>query len=632
MTDLRKQAQQVAAAGRGPDTMLMHVTPDEIRDISKMGIAAGLGPVGINPATGYPEAGFFGDLFKGIAKALPGVLGTAFLGPLGGALAQGLFTGATEDNWKKGLLAGLGTYMGGKALSGAVDASRGAEAARASVSAANPGSVVGDAALAQSGVPLLSEPATQAASQGFLDRGVSFLKDMPGALTDRSALETGLGTLTEGRAPLFVYPAMKEIDASIQQDERARRGSGFVPYEDRIAAEMDRFRRIHGNSPYNFYGSRIRRYMAGGKVGPGMDYNRFATGGMVPYTGNMPVSMAASSYDERQNEEGGYGPRSYPTGNETEYDPEGNPIYPDQGGVGGNPDDTGGGNMYSNMFKGIQSWAPPQGFMPGFHGEFQYMSQNRPPNPMGFGNQFGQSPFGYNPFQPPGMMLGQQMRSPLTGMSLRDMMVQKTGEPAGLLAEGATGPNPTPPRSDPGAGGGDQPRFSPNPQGFNNPFGQPNPYMGQFGAPPFQMGGYPSPFQSPFQSFGGFGYSPSPMMGGIGAFGGFGGGGFGGGFGMRNPYARYSGPMMFAQGGPVNPDGGMGDGIAAAIVAPDGSSEPAMLSPGEYVIPADVVSMLGDGDTDSGSDMLDQMLTSVRMQKTGQPNQLPPTNPNLLPG
>lgn len=76
----------------------------------------------------------------------------------------------------------------------------------------------------------------------------------------------------------------------------------------------------------------------------------------------------------------------------------------------------------------------------------------------------------------------------------------------------------------------------------------------------------------------------------------------------------------------------MGDGIAAAIVSPDGSSEPALLSPGEYVIPADVVSMLGDGDTDAGSDQLDQMLGRVRMQKTGTPNQLPPADLSLLPG
>ena len=106
-------------------------------------------------------------------------------------------------------------------------------------------------------------------------------------------------------------------------------------------------------------------------------------------------------------------------------------------------------------------------------------------------------------------------------------------------------------------------------------------------------------------------------------------GGYGGMGGMMgSPY----GPMAFAQGGPVNPEGGLGDGISAAIVSGDGQVEPAMLSPGEYVIPADVVSMIGDGDTGAGSSMLDQMLARIRTEKTGNPSQLPPMNPASLVG
>jgi len=62
---------------------------------------------------------------------------------------------------------------------------------------------------------------------------------------------------------------------------------------------------------------------------------------------------------------------------------------------------------------------------------------------------------------------------------------------------------------------------------------------------------------------------------------------------------------------------GMDDSIPAAI---DGA-QPAKLSSGEVVIPADVVSMLGDGNTRAGAAILRQMVERVRLQKTGSPDQ-----------
>lgn len=53
-------------------------------------------------------------------------------------------------------------------------------------------------------------------------------------------------------------------------------------------------------------------------------------------------------------------------------------------------------------------------------------------------------------------------------------------------------------------------------------------------------------------------------------------------------------------------------------------SIPARLSVGEYVIPADVVSMMGDGSTEAGGKKLDELLARVRMQKTGTKKQAKP--------
>jgi len=52
---------------------------------------------------------------------------------------------------------------------------------------------------------------------------------------------------------------------------------------------------------------------------------------------------------------------------------------------------------------------------------------------------------------------------------------------------------------------------------------------------------------------------------------------------------------------------------------------PARLSPGEYVMDADVVSALGDGNNDAGAKKLDQMRQSVRSHKRSAPSdQIPP--------
>jgi hypothetical protein len=68
--------------------------------------------------------------------------------------------------------------------------------------------------------------------------------------------------------------------------------------------------------------------------------------------------------------------------------------------------------------------------------------------------------------------------------------------------------------------------------------------------------------------------------------------------------------------------GGMDDMVDGVI----GSSERVAVSPGEFIIPADVVSMLGDGNSDSGRHKLEQMMSRVRKDKTGSTKQARPIN------
>jgi hypothetical protein len=56
--------------------------------------------------------------------------------------------------------------------------------------------------------------------------------------------------------------------------------------------------------------------------------------------------------------------------------------------------------------------------------------------------------------------------------------------------------------------------------------------------------------------------------------------------------------------------------------------QPAALSDGEFVIPADVVSHLGNGNSDAGAKNLYSMMERVRKDRTGNPNQGRQINPN----
>jgi hypothetical protein len=89
-------------------------------------------------------------------------------------------------------------------------------------------------------------------------------------------------------------------------------------------------------------------------------------------------------------------------------------------------------------------------------------------------------------------------------------------------------------------------------------------------------------------------------------------------------------PAAFAGGGliplagggkiAIGPGGGLDDLIPTSI---DGRRA-AALSDGEFVIPADVVSMMGDGSSNAGARRLYDLVKQVRQEKTGTNQQAGP--------
>ena len=76
--------------------------------------------------------------------------------------------------------------------------------------------------------------------------------------------------------------------------------------------------------------------------------------------------------------------------------------------------------------------------------------------------------------------------------------------------------------------------------------------------------------------------------------------------------------------------GGPTDGMADLIPATINNSQPAALSDGEFVIPADVVSHLGNGNSDAGAEQLHSMMDRVRDERTGTTKQGPEINPTKM--
>lgn len=88
-------------------------------------------------------------------------------------------------------------------------------------------------------------------------------------------------------------------------------------------------------------------------------------------------------------------------------------------------------------------------------------------------------------------------------------------------------------------------------------------------------------------------------------------------FAYQQPQQQQQG---YARGGMIS------DGMSDSIPATINNRAPAKLSEGEYVVPADVVSHLGNGSTKAGSKHMDDMVSRIRQARTGRTSQAPQIN------
>jgi hypothetical protein len=160
--ELKHTAQGLAALGRYGDSMLMHVSPQEVAGLQALGRAHGA-HLTTNPHTGLPEAFSFGNFFKSLLPTVVGAVTAPFLGPYGAVLA-GAATGAATNSQNPlmgAVMGGLGGYGGaniGSSLTstGGAEISKGAADA-ATNSAAQVASDIGTPGASVTGIPLAPE-------------------------------------------------------------------------------------------------------------------------------------------------------------------------------------------------------------------------------------------------------------------------------------------------------------------------------------------------------------------------------------------------------------------------------------------------------------------------------------------
>ena len=206
----KKSAQGLAALGRGPDTELVHMTPNEVQGLQTLARGMG-GGLTVNPNTGLPEAGFFDSI-------LPAIIGAGLTIGSGGALSPltaGLLMGggalaASGGDVGQTLKYGLGGF-GGASLVGSLGA-LGAGNPVASTTAA----VKSAGAAGTPGGLAAIEAAKQAAAPTLANVGSGIAS--PGVFSTLAGNKLGLGATIGSMAAGYKPPKPSESPVTVDKE------------------------------------------------------------------------------------------------------------------------------------------------------------------------------------------------------------------------------------------------------------------------------------------------------------------------------------------------------------------------------------------------------------------------------
>jgi hypothetical protein len=639
---------------------------DEVKGLNDLAMAHG-GQLTINPQTGLPEAGFLSSLLPMIGGAALSAMG---MPPMMASLVMGGVTGVASGSLSKGLMAGLGAYGGAGLMGGFMgagqNAAAGALGAENAAVAANMGEYANarDVLMARNAAPameMVSSPG-QAALTGFKGLGSEAGRD-----AFMSNIGGGKGLMKYGMAaaaPVLAAPQTTTKQPEIKTDTDPGQRYTYSPGRTKETLEPDplgreqryfspTFTPISQPQAKNIYG-----YAGGGPIEamsnanaigantgyPMADINKGAYA--TPYQTPISRNVLAGVSDTGVN----------PMTGEMNFADGGEVAVPDKYSY----------DPLTQMFKKIEAMPSDNQVK---------TNQPAEPLPVGGGYssyQSNQTP-GTRAL-PTAMVDGGGKITPMAVPSLALSKIGDAAQTGlGYLAFKMSKPNPNPQNVQVSEGltFNESPNFTqvestladaqtkadannaqqaqaisaalsalhgvgPSSSGLSAGFGAPGATSGNAGAMGFGPAGMAS------QSIGGIGAGGAT---GGGATSGGGGGGApgapglgvnsGGGFGVTGPggtagvggtagaaSGAANGGLMaaYAAGGSHlgdYSDGGRllrgpGDGVSDSIPAMIGKKQPARLADGEFVVPARIVSELGNGSTEAGARKLYAMMDRIQ--------------------
>ena len=571
---LQLAAQHLSSKGRGNDSRLIHISPKELQGLQALAKAKG-GSLTINPETGLPEAGFLEDVLPIAATAalmfIPG--GPALAGAVGGGITGGLATGALATGIGTGLLAGGASILGQALGGGKVDMGKAATTGLLSGTAAGMFAPGPTSDVATKTAALEAAKVTPPATPQPVFNTVT---GMPQAATD-AAVDAAYG-------PLKSPETSKSFFGSLSPKEKLGYGLAGTAALSLLGGQQKTGTQAPSSPsyirPYNYSQSRNPNFGQ-----PGEAYYNQSYAALPPYRAAAGGIMGGASYPQSGIDSTQYAvPSQMPTSAEVvagDYDMATNPYtgMPSRMAEGGNTNEAvkqyneqlakQAAEEYVNapVLAAFKSAPPPvakkeeaPSIGEGVKGLYQY----------------------YLGRQPSAEEIPQWSdRIKSTGMV--------TPEEAAYFRQYV---------------GGEQAARKFTPTG-PDPFGQMANNQGMIA-----QGQMPTAVEmNPYQYVAGKGYIPNPnyrpatiMPVGQPIIADTGGGAGGG----LMPYNLGG----YSDGGRLLK--GPGDGVSDNIPATIGSKQPARLADGEFVIPARIVSEIGNGSTDAGARRLYAMMDRVQ--------------------
>jgi hypothetical protein len=575
----------IAALGRGRDTELVHMTPSEVGGLQQLAESLG-GSLTINPNTGLPEAGFLEDWGPTIlGLALAPMTGGLTLGTqMGIAAATGATAGAVTGDWKQGLRWGMGVAGGqsmGSSLMGA-----GAPAAT--------GTAAGGQTASQTASQTAGQTAGQTASQAARSVIPTGASGTPMYATGDIAKRFGTDVLGQGYSQMFKGITAKDmagIKALGMKAPLAAFGSiALNPYTQELEPLDEKRKKVEGEMEYPEGGFRAPTRTFATSLGPSdsreelmFQPNPFVGIGYEPYYGAGGGIVDIEEYQEG----GAVNTQTTPAAPA--------PLYKESF-----PSYEGSSSMYTPSFP---SYETSGGISSLGTGEKDYFpGETRQEKAEDAAHDFKTQMLINNPET----WLSQY--SPWTGLPI----IRQHTPGMEMVTDPRTGRlKYTYPEVDVSPVAPAQTSFSSSRIRPMAPAGTPFTSLETYASPSVRTDFNPTDkdigmaLMAGIASQGGK-YTPPASFTATNPF-------FRRAQGFGSGEARY-----FNEGGLTK---GPGDGMSDEIMTTISGVKPAALSPGEFVVPADVVSGVGNGDTNAGAKRLYAMMDRVRKSRTGKTSQ-----------